>query len=94
MKLLLSALFALALAGCGAPAGHVVFKEETVSPPVACAPDGSCPVGLLCADDGHCGEPCGVNFACNLGWYCYAHGNGNRNHDCVPACFFFSDGGC
>lgn len=86
----------LLLAGCGAPStGTVVFKEETVGPPVPCAADGSCPSGLLCANDNHCGQPCGVNFACDLGWYCYAFGPGHVNHDCLPASScVYADGGC
>jgi hypothetical protein len=87
----------LLLSNCSSP-NVPTFEPESVrpgivSPPVMCAPDGSCPPGLMCANDNHCGEPCGVNFACDLGWYCYAFGPGHVNHDCAPACYF-TDGGC
>jgi len=91
MKTLIIASFLLV--ACGVPASTTDARTEAVTPPVMCAPDGSCPDGLMCANDGHCGEPCGVNFACDLGWYCYAFGPGHVNHDCVPACYF-TDGGC
>jgi len=92
ISLTIIALFAF-VAGCGVPDGHVVFKETAIGPPVMCGPNGVCPSGLICADDNHCGVPCGVNFSCSLGWYCYAFGPGHVNHDCLPACYF-TDGGC
>jgi len=92
ISLSIIALFAF-VAGCGVPDGHVGFKETAIGPPVMCGANGTCPSGLICADDNHCGAPCGVNFACNLGWACYAFGPGHVNHDCVPQCYF-TDGGC
>jgi len=78
-----------ALLGCApAPDGRVA--PLAVRPPSLCADGGGCPEGLLCADDGHCGEPCGVNFACPLGYYCSARFPG---HDCLPLCLR-SDAGC
>jgi len=97
ISLSIIALFAF-VAGCGVPdepVGSMTFKEETVGPPVMCGPNGTCPTGLICADDNHCGVPCGVNFSCSLGWYCYAFGPGHVNHDCLPAgSCVYADGGC
>ena len=64
-----------------------------VRPPSLCNDGGGCLAGEACADDGHCGQLCGVDFVCPFGYYCLAFGPAHVDHDCVLACYF-TDGGC
>jgi len=85
MKFLPFAFFlAVALAGCGGSdpgsdgGADMAIAVDAGAPP-QCMADADCPSGLLCANDGHCGEPCpGTNFACDIGWVC------SPSNDCVP----------
>jgi len=82
----------LTLVGCGVPQPLRV-APTAVRPPSLCNDGGACPSGEACADDGHCGQLCGVNFVCPAGWYCLGYGPAHVDHNCVPACYF-TDGGC
>lgn len=82
MKIII--VIALCLIGCTAPS--ISSEEQAYSlPPVPCGPGGTCLNGMVCADDGHCGLPCGTSkqVSCNLGEHCYHHRGGS---DCYPDC--------
>lgn len=80
-----------------APANQVVVEPPAsmrihalaVRPPSLCLDGGTCPAGLACADDGHCGVDCGNNFVCPIGWGCW-NPVGTHDHDCVPECWWIN----